>query len=156
MLVLVNVLILRLNSCSFRAICQDMETEQNGAAFAGMSRHHRSAVTNRTKLFAIEGMDGRLGPARRFRDILEQIECDVGGIDNLSEGQRQLCRRAATLSFTAECMEVDAVAGRPFDIDLFGQLTDRLGRCLQRLGLERKPRDVTPTLQSYLQAKAAP
>ena len=50
-----------------------MEPEQNGAAFAGMSRHHRSAVTNRTKLFAIEGMDGRLGPARRFRDILEQI-----------------------------------------------------------------------------------
>jgi hypothetical protein len=40
----------------------------NGAAFAGMSGHHRSAVTNRTKLFAIEGMDGRLGPARRFTD----------------------------------------------------------------------------------------
>jgi hypothetical protein len=119
-----------------------VETDQNGAALAGMSRHHRSAVTNRTKLFAIEGMDGRLGPARRFRDILEQIECDVGGIGNLSEGQRQLCRRAATLSFTAECMEVDAVAGKPFDIDLFGQLTDRLGRCLQRLGLERKARSV--------------
>ncbi|MFZ3326011.1 MAG: hypothetical protein WA231_09025 [Methylocella sp.] len=132
-----------------------VETEQNGAAFTGMSRHHRSAVTNRTKLFAIEGMDGRLGPARRFRDILEQIECDLGGIDNLSEGQRQLCRRAATLSFTAECMEVDAVAGKPFDIDLFGQLTDRLGRCFQRLGLERKSRDVTPTLRDYLQAKAA-
>jgi hypothetical protein len=133
-----------------------VETEQNGEAFAGMSRHHSSAVTNRTKLFAIEGMDGRLGPARRFRDILEQIECDVGGIDNLSEGQRQLCRRAATLSFTAECMEVDAVAGKPFDIDLFGQLTDRLGRCLQRLGLERKPRDVTPDLRSYLAGKDRP
>src|ERR1700738_1062062 len=121
-----------------------------------MSRHHRSAVTNRTKLFAIEGMDGRLGPARRFRDILEQIEFDVGGIDNLSEGQRQLCRRAATLSFTAEAMEVDAVAGKPFDIALSGRLPDRLGRCLQRLGLKRKARDVTPTLQSYLAAKAQP
>jgi hypothetical protein len=53
-------------------------------------------------------------------------------------------------------MEVDAVAGKAFDIDLFGQLTDRLGRCLQRLGLERKTKDVTPTLQSYLQAKAQP
>jgi hypothetical protein len=133
-----------------------MESEPNGAAFAGMSRHHRSAVTNRTKLFAIEGMDGRTGQARRYRDILTQIECDLGGIDNLSEAQLQLCRRAATLSFTAESMEADVVAGKPFDIDLFGQLTDRLGRCLQRLGLERKPRDVTPTLQSYLAAKAAP
>jgi hypothetical protein len=133
-----------------------MENAENGAAFAGMSRHHRSRVTNRTKLFAVEGMDGRTGQARRYRDILTQIECDLGGIDNLSEGQRQLCRRAATLSFTAECMEGDAVAGNAFDIDLFGQLTDRLGRCLLRLGLERKARDVTPTLQSYLAAKAAP
>jgi hypothetical protein len=129
---------------------------QNGtsAPVAGRSRHHRSAVTNRTKLFAVDGMDGRLGPARRFRDILEQIECDLGGPDILSEGQRQLCRRAATLSFTAESMEVDAVSGKTFDIDLFGQLVDRLGRCLQRLGLERKARDVTPALQSYLQSKA--
>jgi hypothetical protein len=143
-----------LHSCRGHAISVGMENvEQNGAAFAGMSRHHRSAVTNRTKLF-VEGMDGRTGQARRYRDILTQIECDVGGIDNLSEGQRQLCRRAATLSFTAEAMEVDAVAGKPFDIDLFGQLTDRLGRCLQRLGLERKSRDVTPDLKSYLQSKA--
>jgi hypothetical protein len=146
-----------LHSCRADTISVGMENaEQNGAAFAGMSRHHRSRVTNRTKLFAVEGMDGRTGQARRYRDILTQIECDVGGIDNLSEGQRQLCRRAATLSFTAECMEVDAVAGNAFDIDLFGQLTDRLGRCLQRLGLERKARDVTPTLQSYLAAKAQP
>ena len=32
---------------------------------------------------------------------------------------------------------MDAVAGNAFDIDLFGVLTDRLGRCLHRLGLER-------------------
>jgi hypothetical protein len=53
-------------------------------------------------------------------------------------------------------MEVDAVAGNAFDIDLFGQLTDRLGRCLQRLGLERKSRDVTPSLSAYLAGKGAP
>ena len=53
-------------------------------------------------------------------------------------------------------MEVDAVAGKAFDIDLFGQLTDRLGRCLQRLGLERKLRDVTSDLKSYLEAKDRP
>ena len=56
-----------------------METEQNGAAFAGMSRHHRSAVTNRTKLFAIEGMDGRTGQARRYRDILDANRVRRGG-----------------------------------------------------------------------------
>jgi hypothetical protein len=33
-------------------------------------------------------------------------------------------------------------AFEPFDVDLYGQLTDRLGRCLQRLGLERVARPV--------------
>jgi hypothetical protein len=41
-------------------------------------------------------------------------------------------------------MEADAVSGKAFDVDLYGQLTDRLGRCLQGLGLERKARDVRP------------
>jgi hypothetical protein len=133
-----------------------MENAENGAAFAGMSRHHRSRVTNRTKLFAIEGADGRTGQARRYRDILTQIECDVGGIANLSEAKKQLCRRAATLSFTAECMEVDAVAGNAFDIDLFGQLTDRLGRCLARLGLERVARPVNDGSQALAEYFSRP
>jgi hypothetical protein len=87
------------------------------------------------------------------RNILQQIHADLGGADRLSEGQRQLCRRAATMSMHCELMEAEAVAGRVFDIDVFGTLTDRLGRCLQRLGLERVSRDCTPSLSAYLQAK---
>jgi hypothetical protein len=113
-------------------------------------------ATNGNRLFAPDVTDGRTCAARRFRDILEQIQADLGGADRLSEGQRQLCRRAATMSMSCELMEAEAVAGRAFDVDCFGQLTDRLGRCLQRLGLERKAKDVTPSLQDYLQAKAAP
>jgi hypothetical protein len=30
------------------------------------------------------------------------------------------------------------------DLDAYGTLTDRLGRALQRLGLKRHPRDITP------------
>jgi hypothetical protein len=134
-----------------------METAETIAPVAGRSRHHRSALTNGNRLFVLEGnADGRSASYRRFKDVLEQILADIGGAEHLSEGQRQLCRRAATLSIAAEAMEADAIGNKPFDVDLYGQLTDRLGRCLQRLGLERKARDVTPTLQSYLQAKAAP
>jgi hypothetical protein len=101
------------------------------------SRNNRSAVSNGNRLFAPDVTDGRTCAARRFRDILEQIQYDLGGADRLSEGQRQLCRRAATMSMQCELMEAEAVAGRAFDVDCFCQLTDRLGRCLQRLGLER-------------------
>jgi hypothetical protein len=50
-------------------------------------------------------------------------------------------------------MEQAAVAGKEFDIEIFAQLTDRLGRCFQRLGLERQPRDVSVTLEQYVDAK---
>jgi hypothetical protein len=118
-------------------------------------RNNRSKVSNGTTLFAPDLTDGRSRSGRRFRDILDEIHSDLGGTEHLSEGQRQLCRRAATLSMTAEGMESHAVMGEPFDVDLYGQLTDRLGRCLQRLGLERRSRDVTPKLSDYLEARAS-
>jgi hypothetical protein len=120
------------------------------------SRQHRSAVSNGNRLFAPETVDGRSVAARRFYDVLHQILEDLGGGEHLSEAQRQLARRAATMSMQCELMEAEAVAGRPFDIYCFGQLSDRLGRCLERIGIERKVRDITPTLQNYLQAKVTP
>ena len=133
-----------------------METAETIAPVAASRHTHRSAVSNGTKLFCVDGLDGRSQTARRFRDLVEAIGNDLGGVDHLSEGQKQLIRRAATLSIMAEAMEADAVRNLAFDGEAYGVLCDRLGRCLQRLGLERKARDVTPTLQSYLAAKALP
>ena len=104
-------------------------------------RAHRSAVSNGTRLFAVEGLDGRTQTARRFRDLVETIGDDLGGTDHISEGQKQLTRRAAMLSIMAEAMEADAVRNLPFDGEAYGILCDRLGRCLQRLGIERKAPD---------------
>ncbi len=146
-----------LHSCRGHAISVGMENNGiDSAAIASRQRAHRSAVSNGTKLFCVDGLDGRSQTARRFRDLVETIGNDLGGADHLSEGQKQLIRRAATLSIMAEAMEADAVRNLAFDGEAYGVLCDRLGRCLQRLGLERKARDVTPTLQSYLAAKAQP
>jgi hypothetical protein len=40
-------------------------------------------------------------------------------------------------------MEADGLRGMVFDTELYSQLTDRLGKCLVRLGLERIARPVT-------------
>jgi hypothetical protein len=50
------------------------------------------------------------------------------GRDGLSEGQRQLARRCATISIACEKMEGEAAAGNEIDLDAYGTLTDRLGR----------------------------
>ena len=134
-----------------------------------LSAPGRSRVTNGSKLLPLS--DGRSATARRFRDLYEDIAADLGGKDHLSEGQRQLVRRAAMLS--AECERMEAMAARndrrpdgaiawksevpfTFDLEVYGQLCDRLGRLFGRLGLERKSRDVTPSLSAYLAGKAAP
>jgi hypothetical protein len=91
---------------------------------------------------------------RRYRDVLEQIEEDLGGGEHLSEGQRQLARRAATLCTQAEIMEASAVAGREFDVQCFTTIVNCLRRLLETVGLERRSRDITTSLSNYLQAKA--
>jgi len=108
----------------------------------------RSRVTNGKTPF-VEA-DGRGPWARRWRDVLAEIISDLGGHDGLSEGQRQLARRAATISIACERMEGEAAAGVAINLEEYGRLTDRLGRAFHRLGLKRQPRDVTPSLAEYL------
>jgi hypothetical protein len=70
----------------------------------------RSRVTNGKALF-IDGSP-HSAQARRFADILAQIVSDLGGVDApLSEGQRQLARRAASLSVSCELLEQAILAG---------------------------------------------
>ena len=92
---------------------------------------------------------------RRWKDIFEIVVSDRGGADQLSEGQRQLARRIATLAIEAELMEAERVEGKDLDLDAYVMLTNALGRALGRLGLARVPRDVTPDLASYITAKDA-
>jgi hypothetical protein len=113
------------------------------------SRSTSSKVTNGSKLF-LPGVDGRSAIARRARDIFDAICRDLGGHDQLSEAQTQLVRRAAMISIECEQMESRSAAGEGIDLDLFGKLTDRLGRTLQRLGIKRTPRDVTPSVADYV------
>ena len=122
------------------------------ATVATMPASARSRISNGSAI--LDGIDGRSREARRFRDVLGEIVSDLGGADHLSEGQRQLARRCAMLAVECEKIEALGVAGEAIDLDCYGQLTDRLGRAFQRLGLKRVPRDVTPTLAKYLQRNA--
>jgi len=112
----------------------------------------RSRVSNGKSLW----LDGdKRGPAaRRFRDIFAAIVSDLGGADRLSEGQKQLARRCSLLAVECERIEARAVVGEEIDLDVYGMMTDRLGRALQRLGLKRIAKNITPAIDDYLAAKA--
>lgn len=112
----------------------------------------RSAVSNGKRLFVVR--PGDTAWARRFADILGEVISDLGGADRLSEGQRQIARRCATIAISCERMEGDAAAGNPIDLLTYGTLTDRLGRAFQRLGLKRVPLNATPSVAEYLRSKS--
>src|ERR1700731_3550751 len=136
-----------LHSCRGHAMSASMENAaETTAPVAGRQRAHRSAVSNGTRLFCVDGLDGRTQTARRFRDLVEVIGNDLGGADRLSEGQKQLIRRAATLSIMAESVEADMVRDMAFDVLVYGTVCDRLRRILDTLGLARVAKDVGTTV----------
>jgi hypothetical protein len=117
--------------------------------------HGRSRVGNGAKLLPLT--DGRSASYRRFKDLVEDIAADLGGKQNLSEGQRQLIRRAAMLS--AECERQEALAARgeaEFNCELYGMMCDRLGRLFGRLGLERVARPVNDGSRALVDYFAVP
>jgi hypothetical protein len=129
-----------------------METSLNSSAFRALVEplppKSRSKVSNGSSHFVEADQRGQW--ARRWRDVLSEIVSDLGGVDLLSEGQKQLARRCATISIACEKMEGSAASGKEIDLVAYGQLTDRLGRTLQRLGLKRQPRNVTPpSIEEY-------
>jgi hypothetical protein len=116
---------------------------------------HRSRVSNGSKLLPLT--DERGVTARRFRDVYQSICADIGGIDRLSEAEKQLARRAATLSAESERQEALWVRDEgKFDLAGYVTMSNALRRILETIGLKRQMRDISPpSLQSYLASKDA-
>jgi hypothetical protein len=78
----------------------------------------------------------------------------MGGEDLLSESEKSLIRRASAIECELEQQEGQLSRSEKVDLDAFSRAASHLRRLLETLGLERRPRDVTPTLAQYLQSKA--
>jgi hypothetical protein len=109
----------------------------------------RSRVTNGSALLA--GIDQRSAVARRYKDITTAILVDQGGADQCSESRLQLVRRFAAAAVIAEQMEAALVRGEPIDVQEHALLCSTLTRLAQRIGIERRARNITPSLREYLQ-----
>src|SRR6478609_865200 len=128
--------------------------EPTSSSLGELSSRARSAVTNHKDL--LPGLDGRSATARRFRDLVNAFVADMGGLDRCSEVRLGLVRRLAATTVQAEMLEARMVNGEPIDIATLCTLASTTVRLSQRLGLERRTRDVTPSLGQYLAARTAP
>jgi hypothetical protein len=80
---------------------------------------------------------------------------DLGGDSNVSEGERAIIRRAATLIVELERMERNFALAEGADIltlEVYQRAANSMRRLLEAVGLQRRSRDVTPSLSEYLEA----
>jgi hypothetical protein len=99
--------------------------------------------------------DGRQAEARRFRDLVRCMIVDAGGVENCTEVRLGLIRRLAAATVLSEEIEGKVVNGEAISVADFCQLASTTVRLSVRLGVERVPRDCTPTLRGYLTDEAA-
>ena len=123
----------------------------DGGQIAPSKQTHRSRVSNGSAI--LPGVDGRTTWVRRLRDLIEAHGDDLGGADRISQAERSIVRRVATLTVELERMEAKfAEAGEalPQELDLYQRTAGNLRRLLEAIGMERRARDVTPSLQDII------
>jgi hypothetical protein len=119
-----------------------------------MKLQGRSRVSNGASI--LPGVDGRSVWARRLRDLIGLHLSDLGGDKAVSEAERSIIRRVATLTVELERMEVDfAMAGeaRPDQLELYQRTANSMRRLLESVGIRRRPRDITPSLHEYIEGR---
>jgi hypothetical protein len=128
-----------------------METSAVRAAINRVPSRQRSRVTNGSAL--LPNTDGRSVWVRRCKDIIAEQLADMSGEDNTSAAERSIVRRAAVLTVELEMLEARfATAGQATatDLDLYIRASGNLRRLLEAVGLQRRAKDVGPTLGELL------
>jgi hypothetical protein len=118
-------------------------------------RTARSRMTNGSEM--LPGVDGRTLWVRRLRDLVALHISDLGGEAACSEAEKSIVRRAATLTVELERLEQSfALAGQASveELELYSRLSNTLRRLLDVTGLQRRSRDITPTLDQYISGRA--
>ena len=119
----------------------------------------RSRITNGGAL--LRNVDGRLFWCRRLRDLQALLISDLGGDAAVSSAEAAIVRRACVLQVECELREAKfAEAGEASDqqIEVYQRVSNSLHRLLESLslgGLQRRAKDVTPDLQTYLRTREA-
>jgi hypothetical protein len=113
----------------------------------------KSRIGNGSAL--LSNVDQRSVWCRRLKETLAD---HLAEIRDPTPAQRSILRRAAVLEIEVEFLESRfAQSGQATadELDLYQRTASSLRRLLETIGLERRARDVTPTLSEYLSAKEA-
>jgi hypothetical protein len=92
----------------------------------------------------------RTAAAQAAKALVDSLIVDLGGDTRLTAGELQLVQRAAMTGAIVADFEARWVAGQSIALHEYLAAVNVQRRVLAKLGLRRRSRDVTPTLQQYL------
>jgi hypothetical protein len=110
-------------------------------------------AAGKIRLQSLDDLDGRTSAYRKTAELIDRVEADLGGADQLSTAQQQIIRRAALTGAMIEDLGAKWLSGMPIDLALFCTLSNAERRLYETVGLNRRPRDVTPDIGSYLASR---
>jgi hypothetical protein len=108
----------------------------------------KSRITNGSALLA--GVDGRSPWVRRCKDLIREHLSDK---PDATAAEQAIIRRAAVLIVELERLERQfALAGEadPDTLDLYGRVAGNMRRLLESVGLDRRAKDIGPSLGDLL------
>jgi hypothetical protein len=101
----------------------------------------------------LEGVDRRTAAYRVTRRLMADIESDLGGAEQLTAAERELVQRVAVMGAYLTEMEKRWIGGEKLDPAVYCTLVNAQRRVAETIGLRRRPRDVTPSISSYLASR---
>lgn len=109
----------------------------------------------KVRLLSLNDLDGRTRSAQLVSKTIDALVADLGGGDALSAAEHLIVRRAAIAGAMSEDLAARWLTGDPVDPAIFATLANVERRQLETVGIKRRSRDVTPSLQSYLESRKA-
>jgi hypothetical protein len=125
----------------------------NDNAVTALPRRARTRKGN-ARLLTLDSLDLRTAAAQTAHALIAALVNDLGGADRLSAGELQLVTRAALTGAIVADFEARWVAGQQVALADYLAAVNVQRRVLATLGLQRRPRDTTPTLDQYLETRS--
>jgi len=120
-----------------------------------LAKRRRQHKATRPQLLTRAQLDGRTSAAKAFDKLVSDIEADLGGRDQLSTIQLALIEAFAGAAVTLQHLNTRLALGEEIDLGQYAQTVSAMVRVASRLGLQRRARDLTPSLSDLLREDEA-
>ena len=106
--------------------------------------------TGKVQMLTRESLDRRTKAHRAFNEIANGITNDLGGRDRLSTIELELIDAFSGAALHLHNLNARLLLGETIDLTEHATAISSLVRISSRIGTQRRPRDVTPSLATYL------